>query len=79
MADILKDLLLFWKRGIGIYLAMLVVTYLIGVVTGVGTEVWNTLTRAVSLGGILTITLTWVVNPIISGWVASMVVKKIVK
>jgi hypothetical protein len=72
--DLMKDLLLFWKRGIVLYFLAQVMVYVVGLVTGTATEVINALTRAGLVGNLAGILMSWVVMPILTGWLISQII-----
>ena len=74
-----KSLVLYWKRGVVLYIASQLLVYLIGMLFGIGQEIWTTLGRAMTVSGIISVLLSWIVAPIITGWLITEVVNRIKK
>jgi hypothetical protein len=75
----MNQFVLYWKRGIVLHLASQVLVYLIGLIFGIGNQILDTLSRATLIGGVVSVLVSWVVGPIIIGWLITEIVSRIKK
>lgn len=77
--ELVQKLVLYWKRGIVLYLANLAIIWVLVNLANVGDQVIGLLGRSISVGGIMPIVISWVAWPIAAGWLITIVVDRVRK